>query len=79
MSILEEEAPKTEIYSIDEAFLNLCGVPHCMNFSVYGKQVRTRILRDTGLTVGGWNCTDQNTVKTGKSCCKKMACHRWSS
>ena len=31
MNILEELAPKVEIYSIDEAFLDLTGVAHCMD------------------------------------------------
>ncbi|MBJ7220919.1 MULTISPECIES: translesion error-prone DNA polymerase V subunit UmuC [unclassified Brenneria] len=52
MSILEEMAPAVEIYSIDEAFLNLSGVGHCMSLEQFGRQVKERIKREAHLTVG---------------------------
>nr|WP_113865269.1 translesion error-prone DNA polymerase V subunit UmuC [Brenneria salicis]NMN91805.1 DNA polymerase V [Brenneria salicis ATCC 15712 = DSM 30166]RBP65872.1 DNA polymerase V [Brenneria salicis ATCC 15712 = DSM 30166]RLM31902.1 DNA polymerase V subunit UmuC [Brenneria salicis ATCC 15712 = DSM 30166] len=52
MSILEEVAPAVEIYSIDEAFLNLSGVSHCMAMEQFARQVQQRIKREAHLSVG---------------------------
>lgn len=52
MTILEEMAPKVEIYSIDEAFLDVTGISNCMSLDVFGHDIRQRLLRETGLTVG---------------------------
>lgn len=52
MTVLEEMAPAVEIYSIDEAFMNLQGVSHCKNLEEFGREVREKVLRWTGLTVG---------------------------
>lgn len=52
MTTLEEMSPAVEIYSIDEAFLNLAGVSRCMSLETFGQQVQTKILQDTGLNVG---------------------------
>ncbi|WP_312240969.1 translesion error-prone DNA polymerase V subunit UmuC [Pantoea sp.] len=52
MTTLEELAPSMEIYSIDEAFLNLRGVSRCVPLEIFGRQVRERIWKDTGLYVG---------------------------
>lgn len=52
MTILEEMAPRAEIYSIDEAFLDLTGVSRCTSLEVFGHEIRQRLLKETGLTVG---------------------------
>lgn len=52
MTTLEEMAPATEIYSIDEAFLDVTGISNCMSLEAYGHQVRNRIWQDTHLRVG---------------------------
>lgn len=52
MSILEEMAPRVEVYSIDESFMDLTGVRNCIELEGFGRQVRARVLRETGLTVG---------------------------
>ncbi|WP_025902793.1 translesion error-prone DNA polymerase V subunit UmuC [Tatumella sp. UCD-D_suzukii] len=52
MSTLEALAPAVEIYSIDEAFMDLTGIRHCRNPEAFGREVRERVLRDTHLTVG---------------------------
>lgn len=52
MSILEEMAPAVEIYSIDEAFLNLSGVDYCTSLEDFGQQIKDRIKREAHLTVG---------------------------
>lgn len=52
MTILEQLVPGIEIYSIDEAFLNLNGVQHCITLEEFGQGVRDKIRKLTGLNVG---------------------------
>lgn len=52
MSLLEAMAPALEIYSIDEAFLDLTGVSHCRDLVEFGREVQATVSRCTGLTVG---------------------------
>lgn len=52
MTLLEEMAPAVEIYSIDEAFLNLDGIGHCMALEQYGRDVRQKIYQCTHLHSG---------------------------
>jgi DNA polymerase V len=52
MSVLEEFAPNLEIYSIDEAFLDLTGVHPCTKDPIaYGQRIRKTVLRSTGIPV----------------------------
>jgi DNA polymerase V len=48
MDTLRDSAPETEVYSIDEAFLNLQGIPNIHSFV---KNLRTKVHRDTGIPV----------------------------
>ncbi len=48
MRILKHFAPELEIYSIDEAFLNLSGIPSSKILS-FGKKIRDTILQWTGI------------------------------
>ncbi|MDU5192574.1 MAG: DNA polymerase V subunit UmuC, partial [Mixta calida] len=58
MSLLEELAPRVEIYSIDEAFIDLHGVSHCMSLEQFGHQLRDRVRKEAHLKVGvGIACT----------------------
>lgn len=50
--VLEEMAPATEIYSIDESFLDISGIDNSEPFEHYGRRVRERVKAVTGLTVG---------------------------
>lgn len=52
MSILGEMAPGQEIYSIDESFLDVSGIAACMPLEEFGRQMRHRIKKETGLTIG---------------------------
>lgn len=59
MEILTEECPnETEIYSIDECFLNLEGLSE--DLVCYGQRVRQKVLQCTGITV----CIGISTSKT---------------
>ncbi|MBE4946835.1 Y-family DNA polymerase [Enterobacter cloacae complex sp. P1B] len=52
MAHLEELAPRVEQYSIDEMFLDICGIDGCMDYESFGRQVREHVLSGTGLTIG---------------------------
>lgn len=52
MDTLEEMAPAVEIYSLDEAFLRLDGINHCIALKQFGSQIRDWIQRELHLTVG---------------------------
>ena len=49
MNIMSSFIPDIEIYSIDEAFLNLNNLP--FNLTDYCKQIRAKILKSTGVPV----------------------------
>lgn len=51
MCILEKMAPQVEVYSIDEAFLDLSGIESVTSLVEFGKQVRERISQWVGITV----------------------------
>lgn len=50
MTILEGMAPVLEVYSIDEAFADLTGMPGSLE--KLGREMRARVLRCTGIPVG---------------------------
>lgn len=52
MNSLEELAPRVEQYSIDEMFLDLTGVEHCMELEDFGRQLRQHVYDCTRLTIG---------------------------
>lgn len=52
MTTLEDMAPVVEIYSIDEAFMNLTGMRRYKPLEEYGREIRERVYRETHLTVG---------------------------
>lgn len=52
MDILEEMAPQVEIYSIDEAFVDLRGVSNVMALPAFGQEIHDRLWRETHLPVG---------------------------
>jgi DNA polymerase V len=51
MMTLEHLAPKIEIYSIDEAFLDLSGVDNCENLDQFGHQCKDTIQQWVGMPV----------------------------
>ena len=52
MSILSEMAPGQEIYSIDESFLDVSGITAYMPLETFGQQMRDRVKKEIGLTIG---------------------------
>jgi DNA polymerase V len=51
MSTLESLAPRVEVYSIDESFLDLTGVAFSHSLTDFGLQVRKVVQKWTGITV----------------------------
>lgn len=52
MQTLTEMSPSIEIYSIDEAFIDLSGIANSMSLTDFGKNVRDQVFKNTGLTIG---------------------------
>ncbi|TPE46593.1 translesion error-prone DNA polymerase V subunit UmuC [Maribrevibacterium harenarium] len=52
MSVLEQEAPEVEIYSIDEAFLNLTGISTVEDLTQFGLRIKQQVHQWTGISVG---------------------------
>lgn len=50
MTTLETFTPELELYSIDEAFLNLAGFRH-LDLNQYGQQIRRTVLKWTGIPI----------------------------
>ncbi|WP_241583454.1 MULTISPECIES: translesion error-prone DNA polymerase V subunit UmuC [Rosenbergiella] len=71
MTLLEEMAPHVEIYSIDEAFLNLTGMAACCSLEQYGQQVRQRIKNEAHLTVGVGIAPTKTLAKLANYAAKK--------
>ncbi|MCT8124703.1 translesion error-prone DNA polymerase V subunit UmuC [Alishewanella sp. BS5-314] len=51
MNTLESLAPRVEVYSIDESFLDLTGVDFSQSLTDFGMQVRKVVQKWTGITV----------------------------
>ena len=73
MTTLEDMAPAVEIYSIDEAFMNLTGVRNCRVLEDYGREIRTRVKQDTHLTVGVGIAPTKTLAKLANHAAKKWA------
>lgn len=51
MNVLAEFSPGLEVYSIDEAFLDLSGM-NLFDLETFGRKIRETVLRHTGIPVG---------------------------
>lgn len=71
MTTLEQMAPSLEVYSIDEAFLDLTGVRNCMVLENFGREVRETIKRNTHLTVGVGIAQTKTLAKLANHAAKK--------
>lgn len=52
MSLLSKFAPRLEVYSIDEAFLDFSGMENTFNLDEYGREIQSTLLKNTHLPVG---------------------------
>ncbi|KTS28110.1 translesion error-prone DNA polymerase V subunit UmuC [Pantoea stewartii] len=73
MTLLEEMAPSVEIYSIDEAFLDLTGVSHCMSLDTLGHQIKKRIKKEIHLNVCVGIAPTKTLAKLANFAAKKWA------
>lgn len=71
MTTLEEMAPAVEMYSIDEAFLDLSGVSFCQSLETFGHEVKARVLRETHLQVGVGIAPTKTLAKLANYAAKK--------
>lgn len=74
MQTLTDLAPAIEIYSIDEAFVNVSGIGNCLALETFGHQMRTQVLKNTGLTVGVGIAPTKTLAKLAN-----YAAKRWTS
>jgi DNA polymerase V len=70
MDILRNYTPMLEIYSVDEAFLELDGMEH-WDLEQYAHQIRTQVLRQTGIPVGVGIATTKVLSKVANKLAKK--------
>lgn len=66
VSILRDAAPRVEVYSIDESFIDLSGIPDLVDFA---RQLRSRVHRWTGIP----NCIGIAPTKTLAKMANKIA------
>ena len=73
MSILGEMAPGQELYSIDESFLDTTGIASYIPLEEFGHQMRNRVRKETGLTIGVGFGPTKTLAKLANHAAKKWA------
>ncbi len=69
MTLLEGMAPALEVYSIDEAFADLSGLPGSLE--ALGRQMRATVLRCTGIPVGVGIASTKTLAKLANHAAKR--------
>ncbi len=72
MTILSEYSPDIEIYSIDEAFLNLDGLEH-LNLLDYGNKIRKHVFKWTGIPISIGIAPTKALAKAANRIAKKFS------
>lgn len=70
MTIIESMVPALEVYSIDEAFADLTGLPG--DVSTFGRHVRTTLLKRTGIPVGVGIARTKTLAKLANHTAKRL-------
>ncbi|OSL88351.1 protein SamB [Escherichia coli TA249] len=70
---LEEMAPRVELHSIDEMFLDVIGIDSCIDFENFGRQLREHVRNGTGLTVGVGMGSTKTLAKSAQWASKEWA------
>lgn len=70
MNVLEQFTPELEIYSIDEAFLNLAGLP--VHLEEYARKIRATVLKNVGIPVSVGIGPTKVLAKTANHYAKKV-------
>ncbi|ADZ91085.1 translesion error-prone DNA polymerase V subunit UmuC [Marinomonas mediterranea] len=71
MTLLEEEAPRVEVYSIDEAFMDLSGIETAIDYEAFARRVKHKIDTWTGITVGIGIAPTKTLAKLANHAAKK--------
>ncbi|EOQ1764689.1 protein ImpB, partial [Escherichia coli] len=66
MAVLESLSPAVEPYSIDEMFIDLRGINHCISPEFFGHQLREQVKSWTGLTMGGGIAPTKTLAKSAQ-------------
>ncbi len=69
MSVIESLVPAVEVYSIDEAFADLTGMPQ--DLEALGRQIRAKVHRCTGIPVGVGIAGTKTLAKLANHAAKK--------
>ncbi|PAA05249.1 translesion error-prone DNA polymerase V subunit UmuC [Pseudomonas fragi] len=69
MSLIESMVPAVEVYSIDEAFADLTGI---QELDVLGRQIRSQVLRCTGIPVGVGIAPTKTLAKLANHTAKRL-------
>lgn len=70
MSLIEAMVPAAEVYSIDESFADLTGIPG--NLTQFGRDLRAKILRCTGIPVGVGIARTKTLAKLANHTAKRL-------
>lgn len=70
MTIIESMVPALEVYSIDEAFADLTGIPG--DLTAFGRQIRSAIYKRTGIPVGVGIARTKTLAKLANHTAKRL-------
>lgn len=70
MRVLSSFTPELEIYSVDEAFLNLSGFEH-IDLDAYAREIKRKVERDTGIPVSVGVGRTKTLAKVANNIAKK--------
>jgi len=73
MTTLEQMTPSVEVYSIDEAFVDLTGISSCLDLSEFGQQIRTTISDWIGIKVCVGIAPSKTLAKLANHAAKKWS------
>lgn len=71
MTILRQFAPRQEVYSIDESFLDLTGMKR--DLVAYGKEIKDTVMQWTGLPICVGMGSTKTLAKLANHCAKKQS------
>lgn len=73
MTIIESLVPAVEVYSIDEAFADLTGIPG--DLTAFGRTIRTAVYKRTGIPVGVGIAPTKTLAKLANHTAKRLQAH----
>jgi DNA polymerase V len=73
MTLIESMVPASEVYSIDEAFVDLTGVPG--DLDALGREIRSKVYRCTGIPIGVGIARTKTLAKLANHTAKRLQTH----